>query len=588
MKIYFFLFLAPDGEYALDPNAEAINSTAIKLKWNEPFLPNGIIIKYELYRYSSSSTKTPVLVFVTGEKQWIDNGLLTYTLYRYSVIACNLIGCTNFSSIVSVMTKSSAPQGQSSPISMSSNSTSIELAWNVPSFPNGPLEISYVVELFRPIFSYPPPNIECGIRFPGFGYYQLDPSFMADSSTTKIELSFRTRYFDGLLFFAASKGQEDMIALEFREGRPWFIFDTESGVTAFTVSTNQTFDDNRWHYVLVTRNSLDGKIEIDGIYNGSGTGGGSKNVIGQIVDVYIGSLPKDFKIIRSDSEPASLKRMPFIGCIKNFQYKSIPINFNSSLSRKNVSPLSSFCPIAYSSGLYFKDGGYLLLKPAVFKALSSFMFKVRLRTTKETALVFFSYGQGVKFSLYFQNAAFYLSFKTPTDFGLYTLTSVSICDGKWHSVVIENLASRLVVSIDNNQSLTLILPLDFLTTSEVFLGGIPENSFAHTLFTSDNIIEPFSGCIDGVSIGTTVYIPNNVEDFHNVEFDGCPQTPSNVFECKNPLVSEVYRGKMRHAIVNNLDHFTEYLVRIKSYRELESSGFGISEWNSIRSAEGGI
>nr|XP_047132108.1 usherin isoform X3 [Hydra vulgaris] len=574
----------PAGENAIYPFAEAINSTAVKVIWNEPSSPNGIIVKFELYRYSLPNIETPILVNVTKNKEWIDIGLLIYTLYKYSVIACNTVGCTNYSTLVSVMTKSSAPQGQSSPISLGSNSTSIELAWSNPSMPNGPLEFNFVVELLLPSFSYPPPNVEQGIRFPGFGYYKLEPSFMADDSTTVIQFFFKTNYLNGLIFFAASKGQEDMISIELREGRPWFIFDTESGATAFTISTNQTFNDNMWHNVFVERLSREGKILVDGIYFGSGTGGGLKNIIGQIEDVYIGSLPEDFKLIRVDNGTAVLRRLPFIGCLKDFQYNGIPIKFNSSISKSNVSPLSVFCPVSFTSGLYFKDGGYLVLKSLILKEFSRFKFQLRLRTVKQTALVFFSYGQGVKFFIYFQNATLYLSFKTPSDSGLYTLSSTSICDGQWHLVEVEILYNQLNMRIDNNQSQVATLPSDFLITSELYLGGIPESSYARTLLFSDDIIEPFSGCIDMLSFTTIDYI-DSVKDFYNIEFDGCPQTPNDVFVCKNSLLSEVYKGKLHYAIANNLQDFTEYLVRVKSFRE-DEEGFAISMWSSIHTAEG--
>ena len=75
-----------------------------------------------------------------------------------------------------------------------------------------------------------------GTHFPGFGFYQFEPHLMPDSATTVIKFWFRTRFAGGLVFFAASRLQKDMVAVELRDGLPWFIFDTESGAVAFTVA----------------------------------------------------------------------------------------------------------------------------------------------------------------------------------------------------------------------------------------------------------------------------------------------------------------------------------------------------------------
>jgi len=43
-----------------------------------------------------------------------------------------------------------------------------------------------------------------------------------------IRFWFRTRKLEGLLMFAASEGQQDeFVALQFKGGRPWFLFDPQ-------------------------------------------------------------------------------------------------------------------------------------------------------------------------------------------------------------------------------------------------------------------------------------------------------------------------------------------------------------------------
>lgn len=55
--------------------------------------------------------------------------------------------------------------------------------------------------------------------------YECENSFL-----TGIRLKFKTGQKDGLLLFAASAGrQEEFLVLQFKSGRPWFLFDPQGG-----------------------------------------------------------------------------------------------------------------------------------------------------------------------------------------------------------------------------------------------------------------------------------------------------------------------------------------------------------------------
>lgn len=73
-----------------------------------------------------------------------------------------------------------------------------------------------------------------------------------------------------LLMFAASDGeQEEMIVVQLREGRPWFIFDPQGGVAGATPNDGgRTYDDGLWHKVVVSRAGSVGSITVDDMYTG--------------------------------------------------------------------------------------------------------------------------------------------------------------------------------------------------------------------------------------------------------------------------------------------------------------------------------
>lgn len=55
--------------------------------------------------------------------------------------------------------------------------------------------------------------------------YECENSFL-----TGIRLKFKTGQRNGLLLFAASAGrQEEFLVLQFKSGRPWFLFDPQGG-----------------------------------------------------------------------------------------------------------------------------------------------------------------------------------------------------------------------------------------------------------------------------------------------------------------------------------------------------------------------
>lgn len=134
------------------------------------------------------------------------------------------------------------------------NSSMIRLTWEAPTSLNGPAPL-YSVEKTVPSLSYPPMVVQ-GTRFPGGGYYLFPPDIIPPNVAftgkflwiyprwgpvvfkrfiqsctnymTGIRLKFKTKQRNGLLLFAASAGrQEEFLVLQFKSGRPWFIFDPQ-------------------------------------------------------------------------------------------------------------------------------------------------------------------------------------------------------------------------------------------------------------------------------------------------------------------------------------------------------------------------
>lgn len=564
--------------------ATPLNSVSVKLNWKKPAHSNGVLLRHEIYIFTKDTEyKTPSLITSISGILYVHTviGLLPYTLYQFSIKTCNSIGCTQHSYKASATTLETVPIGQRVPSGAFNSSHSIRLTWKTPLYINGPgSSIGYVVERRLPSFSYPPPDVTRGVHFPFFGFYKFSPGLMPDSATTVIEFYFKTRYLGGLIFFAASEQQEDMVAVELRDGLPWFIFDTESGAVAFPVQSNVKFNDNHWHHVLVTRHKRDGKIVVDGKYFRMESIVGDKSIIGQIRSVFIGGLPKDFKIIRKDDGKAKLKQMHFIGCLRDFKLKSTALDFKSAIDKSPLSPIHDHCPALFVDGIFFKGGGYIVLKENVFRAGPTFTIKFRLKTTGTRSLIFLSKTSTTFLAAYIMDRKLTLQYKTAKGNGIQTGRLQGLCDGVWHDIIIRSSGYEIIVYIDEKVDLMLRLP-DDLSTSVTYLGGIP---LGVDKMGDINIRKSLHGCLQNLVIGTTVYFPHVVDFYHNIGFDGCPT--KSISSCSSEPTDVVYNGTELHLLDRGLKAYTNYLYRVKSYHKY-IPGFAVSSWLSVRSGEGG-
>lgn len=559
------------------------------MSWTVPFQSSGIIIRYEVYRYEISSNYASAILSSSTAgnvfKTQIGN-LTPYSTYQFSIKACNSYSCTPHSSKVEARTLPSPPSGQNPPTGVALNSTSIGLFWKIPSNPNGPLTMNYIVEKVLPSFTYPPPKVVKGVQFTGFGYYQFHGSVIPDSATTLIEFYFKTHYPDGLILYASSPQQEDLIVIELRNGMPWFVFDTESGPGAFTVSATKTFNDDQWHHVLVSRDMRNGSMTVDNYFSGTGTGTGNKNVIGQISNIYVGGLPDTFKILRADSGKATLTRLSFIGCIKNFLIKKNPLLFETAIGKENVPPITDHCPVLQSLGLFFKGYGYITLEKGVFNGGANFYLKFDIITVYKDALIFYAPVTSGYFVVYIRASQLYLQYKTQTKSEILPMSSSIICNNVAHKVEIKSSARQLTLLVDNVPKPVKLLPSDLTVSSEIILGGISLDSTIRPTLTSLGIVTTFGGCIMNLQIGTSVSFQHVIKEHRNVDFNGCLHVSNGVTSCTNPQPQTVYNGAALKTSSTGLKPYTEYLFRVRSYQR-NVFGYGDSDWACLRSGEGG-
>lgn len=138
--------VTPFGQAA--PQVTATTPSQVLVAWQPPSSPNGVIVRYTLYRRQPSTTPdsppltSPKLVSVTNVTDtsqtlsYLDTGLLPFTRYQYSVSAENTVGSVQ-SPYAEVQTLQTAPQGVTPPLVVSLTATSVSLSWVRPTTPNG-------------------------------------------------------------------------------------------------------------------------------------------------------------------------------------------------------------------------------------------------------------------------------------------------------------------------------------------------------------------------------------------------------------------------------------------------------------------
>ena len=127
----------PDG--IPRPSLTAVSSSEVRISWNDPTTPNGVITEYRVIRNGS-------LVRSTLDRLFIDTNLTPFTHYSYSITVCTVAGCGN-GPIEIVRTMEAAPSGVGVPMLTALSSSSIRIDWTPPAMPNGIITMYIVTVL---------------------------------------------------------------------------------------------------------------------------------------------------------------------------------------------------------------------------------------------------------------------------------------------------------------------------------------------------------------------------------------------------------------------------------------------------------
>ena len=150
-----------DPEGLAPPTLTVLGSSAIRVQWQSPSQPNGIISQYRVRRRLFENPPTEFIHFVTQDTSVLmfqNSGLEPYTRYEYRVEALNQVGSA-LSDFSNARTEEDIPEGVMPPSILSSNifARNLTATWSPPTQPNGVI-IGYRLEyrlLLDPMTSLP-------------------------------------------------------------------------------------------------------------------------------------------------------------------------------------------------------------------------------------------------------------------------------------------------------------------------------------------------------------------------------------------------------------------------------------------------
>ncbi|XP_068597953.1 usherin [Brachionichthys hirsutus] len=602
-------------EFIAPPEVSGVSSTSVKVEWSttegQGVIARGRVKDYRvnlLTKQSNSSYAPPLISQVlhrmgpTSQPVYLVRGLKPYQVYKFTLTACTNTGCIT-SLPGTGRTLPAAPAGLCPPRLHPVNETTIEVDWDPPSQLNGPRPL-YQVERTDVSLSDPQHPVARGTRFSGTGYHQFPSDTLPiNTDFTGVELSFRTRSPVGLLLCAFSPGnQEEFLAIQLKDGRPYFLFDPQGSAVAVSVhgDGSRRYDDGRWHSIIATRQGAVGTIVVNNQYRGRAFATSGSTIIGENTGVFIGGLPENLVLQREDSGDAQLVPQGFSGCIRDIRFKmtNSPSREWKSLdwttAERRVAAYESWegCPIQTVDGAHFLGHGYLELDSGVFSGGRDFEISMDFRTDQLNALLLFTYNSQTEDYMLVELEGGLLSYILSSEGHVTELrmwVGLSYCDGDWKQLSLTKRGSLILAAVDDWAEETIGVggAARLKVNSSLYLGGVPMD-LIHPALHSQSHKHGLGGCIRGLairrdetktSVSHSVDLPVASRRSVRVYLDGCPTSESR-YSCRGNDSVLVYSGRSTQTTDYGLQPFSEYLYRFVA---LAGGGGATGPWQRGRS-----
>ncbi|XP_054439429.1 laminin subunit alpha-3 isoform X2 [Pteronotus mesoamericanus] len=309
----------------------------------------------------------------------------------------------------------------------------------------------------------------------------------------------------GLVFFMGTK--DSFLALYLSKGRLVCALGAEG--KTLRLKSKKKCNDGKWHTVAFGQDGEKWRLVVDGLRAWEASWPGN-STFSLRAPVYLGSSPS--------GKPKSLPQNSFVGCLRNFQLDSKPLDTPSE--NFGVSPCLTG---SLEKGIYFsQEESHIKLANSVslgpeFKLL----FSIRPRSLTGI-LIHIGSQPGRHLCVYMEAGKVMASVDSEAGGILTSVTpKQSLCDGQWHSVAVTIKQHILHLELDADNSYTAgRLPFPPSTTQEpLYIGGVPADLKTLKL----PVWKSFFGCLKSIQVNhIPVPVTDAVEARGTVSLNGCP------------------------------------------------------------------
>nr|XP_012300471.2 laminin subunit alpha-3 isoform X2 [Aotus nancymaae] len=324
-------------------------------------------------------------------------------------------------------------------------------------------------------------------------------------SRSQFAVDIQTTSSRGLVFHTGTKNS--FMALYLSKGHLVFALGTDR--KKLRLKSKEKCNDGKWHTVVFDHDGEKGRLVVDGLRVREGSLPGN-SAVSITAPVYLGSSPS--------GKPQAFPTNSFVGCLKNFQLDSKPLDTPSSSSG-----VSSCLGGPLEKGIYFsEEGGHVILAHSVLLGPEfKLVFSIRPRSLTGI-LIHIGSQPGKHLCVYMEAGKVTASMESGAG---GTSTSVtpkqSLCDGQWHSVAVTIKQHILRLELDTDSSFTAgQMPFPPASTQEpLHLGGVPANLMTLRL----PVWKSFFGCLRNIHVNhIPVPVTEALEVQGPVSLNGCP------------------------------------------------------------------
>ncbi|XP_033738423.1 laminin subunit alpha-2-like isoform X2 [Pecten maximus] len=351
--------------------------------------------------------------------------------------------------------------------------------------------------------------------FDGTGYSSLKQDDKYISTRTFIKFEFKTFWENTTLLFSGNPVSGDFIYLSLLNGHVMaHIY--MGGQSHIRLETNNLYNNNQWHKVLLNRNKLQAFLSVgDSEEDIADAAPGNTGLELKFVPLFFGGVPESFDLAPFQKRGV-LSSMPFLGCMQEIQVdlKTRDLLQGNSVGVKQGCPISGYRKVGfYGNGFAMYDGSPLA-KDAGEVSLSF------TSTQKDTMLLLAKDTDQENFySLALVDGR--IEGRFSGTFLPVTLTSNKrFNDGRLHNVAVRKFKREIELYVDDVLVGTGNLPLatQEIIVEKLYLGGAPNLSDRQVMVAN---INGLNGCISDIIIDGNILSLNNPEQYEHADIGRC-------------------------------------------------------------------